>query len=152
VARWVDALAVTAVTGMVIAALALLVANRVLPVDLAHRGDWEKGAFWCAWLLALAHAALRSAPPHHSRIAPAWREQCWAVAVLAVTAALLNWMTTGDHLVRTIAAGYWPVAGLDLALLVSAAAALRAALRLQRKEARLLDQATAARAPETARA
>ena len=158
VVRGVDALAVTAVTGMVIAALAILVANRLLPADLAHRGDWEKGAFWCAWLLALAHAALRSAPVHPARIAPAWREQCWAVAALAVAAALLNWITTGDHLATTIAAGYWPVAGLDLALLVSAAAALLAALRLQRKErledARqsVPDPGAAARAPNTARA
>lgn len=156
-ARWADALAVTAVTGMLIAALAILVANRLLPADLAHRSDWEKGAFWCAWLLALAHAALRSAPAHPVRIAPAWREQCWAVAVLAVTAALLNWITTGDHLARTIAAGYWPVAGLDLALLASAALALLAAFRLHRKERRaeasrsMLERSTTP-VPDTSRA
>ena len=57
-ARWVDALAVTTVTGMVVAALAMLVVNRLLPADLAGRGDWEKGAFWGAWLLALLHAAV----------------------------------------------------------------------------------------------
>lgn len=133
-ARWVDALAVTTVTGMVLAALAILVANRLLPAGLAHRGDWEEGAFWAAWLLAFGHALWRSAPVREARIAPAWREQCWAVVVLAVAAVGLNWATTGDHLGRTLATGYWPVAGLDLALLASAAIAALAARRLRLRE------------------
>ena len=48
-----------------------------------------------------------------------------AIAVLAPLAAVLNWITTGDHLLRTVGEGYWPVAGVDLALLaVGVAAAL----------------------------
>lgn len=132
--RWVDALAVTTVTGMLVATLAMLVANRVLPPELPRRGHWEELSFWAAWLLAMAHAFWRTAPVLQARIAPAWREQCWAVAVLAVAAVLLNWATTGDHLVRTIGTGYWPVAGLDLTLLVSALVAVVAARRLRRRE------------------
>ncbi|MFT3954510.1 MAG: PepSY-associated TM helix domain-containing protein [Piscinibacter sp.] len=133
-ARWVDALAITTVTGMVVAALAILVANRLLPADLAHRGDWEERVFWAAWLLAFGHAAWRSAAVREARIAPAWREQCWAIVALALAAVGLNWATTGDHLLRTIGAGYWPVAGLDLALLASAAIAVLAARRLRLRE------------------
>lgn len=132
--RWVDALAVTTVTGMLVATLAMLVVNRVLPPDLPHRGRWEETAFWTAWLIAMAHAFWRTAPVLQARIAPAWREQCWAVAALAVAALLLNWATTGDHLLRTIGSGYWPVAGLDLSLLASAALAIVAARRLRRRE------------------
>jgi hypothetical protein len=33
---------------------------------------------------------------------PAWREQCRAIAALAVLAVLLNWFTTGDHLLKTV--------------------------------------------------
>lgn len=140
-ARTVEALAVTAVTGMVLAALAILVANRLLPADLAHRGDWERGAFWAAWLLAFGHAWWRTAALRAARPAPAWREQCWAVAALAVTAAGLNWASTGDHLAKTIAAGYWPVAGLDLALFAAAALAAMAALRLRRREHGVVSEA-----------
>ena len=132
--RTVDALAVTACTGMVIAAVGMLVANRLLPADLAHRGDWEKGIFWAVWLLAFLHAWWRTAAVLEARIAPAWREQCWAIAALAVAAALLNWATTGDHLLKTVGSGYWPVAGLDLALLASAAVAVVAARRLRIRE------------------
>jgi uncharacterized iron-regulated membrane protein len=133
-ARVVDALAVTTVTGMVVASIAMLVANRVLPLELADRGGWEETAFWCAWLLALAHAWWRTAPVRLARIAPAWREQCWAIALLAVAAVLLNWVTTGDHLGKTLREGYWPVAGVDLSLLVTAVVAVVAARHLWRRE------------------
>lgn len=133
--RWVDALAVTTVTGMVGATAAILVANRALPVDLPARGDWQERIFWAVWLLALLHAGWRSAPVAQGRISPAWREQCWAVAVLAVSAVLLNWITTGDHLLKT-AFTYWPVAGFDLSLLVAAGLAVKAARVLRVREAR----------------
>jgi uncharacterized iron-regulated membrane protein len=134
VARWVDALAVTAATGMLLATASMLVANRLLPDGMADRAEWQKGAFWAAWVLALLHAAWRSAAVQQARIAPAWREQCWAVAALSVAAVLLNWITTGDHLFKTLGAGYWPVAGFDLSLLVAAGLAVLAARRLQRRE------------------
>jgi hypothetical protein len=133
-ARWVDALAVTAVTGMLVATASMLVANRLLPDGMADRSEWQKGAFWAAWALALLHAAWRSAAVQQARIAPAWREQCWAVAGLAIAAVLLNWITTGDHLFKTLGAGYWPVAGFDLSLLVAAGLAVLAARRLRYRE------------------
>jgi len=132
-ARWVDAFAVTTVTGMLVATLAMLVGNRLLPDDLPARGDWEKYIFCGAWLLAFAHAIWRTAPVAEARMAPAWAEQCWAVAVMAVAAVLLNWVTTGDHLLRTIGQGYWPVAGADLFMLASAAVAVMAARKLGRR-------------------
>lgn len=134
-ARVVDALAVTTVTGMLIAALGILIANRllpeVLPAGWPPRGDLEQYAFWATWVLAMAHAFWRSAPVAQGRMAPAWREQCWAIAVLAVAAVLLNWVTTGDHLLKTLSAGYWPVAGVDLFILCGAAVAVLAARRLR---------------------
>ncbi len=133
--RVVDALAVTTVTGMLIAALGMLIANRLLPdalpAGLPPRGDVEQYLFWAGWVLAMAHAFVRSAPVALGRINPAWREQCWAVAAMAVLAVGLNWATTGDHLVKTVNEGYWPVAGVDLFLLASALLAVVAARRLK---------------------
>ncbi|MDZ4047686.1 MAG: PepSY-associated TM helix domain-containing protein [Pseudoxanthomonas sp.] len=132
-ARVVDALAVTTVTGMVLAALGILVANRLLPEDLPARGDWERYAFWGTWALALLHAAWRSAPVARGLTNPAWREQCVAIAVLAPMAAVLNWITTGDHLLRTVGEGYWPVAGVDLALLAGGVVAALTVRALNRR-------------------
>lgn len=133
--RVVDAMAVTTVTGMLIAALGMLIANRLLPGNLPMgwppRGDVEQYVFWVTWVLALGHAFVRSAPVALGRINPAWREQCRVVAAMAVTAVLLNWITTSDHLFKTaFTATYWPVAGVDLFLLTSAVLAALAARKL----------------------
>jgi len=136
-ARWVDALAVTTVTGMLCATVAMLVGNRLLPADLPLRGDWEERIFWSVWIAALVHAFWRSAPVLQGRIAPAWREQCWALAALCTAAVLLNWATTGDHLLKTLSMRYWPVAGVDLVLLASAWLSMLAARRIGRREPKL---------------
>ena len=129
--RIVDALAVTAVTGMVIAAIAMLVANRLLPADLPGKGGFEQNVFWSSWVLALVHAAWRSAPVARAAFNPAWREQCWVIALLAIAAVALNWMSTGDHLVKTLFTDtYLAVAGVDLSLLAAAFLSIVAARKL----------------------
>ena len=47
---------------------------------------------------------------------------------------MLNWVTTGDHLIKTVSDSYWPVAGMDLVLLVGALIAAYAAYKLARRE------------------
>ncbi len=133
--RIVDALAVTTVTGMLIATIGMLVVNRLLPAEMAGKGEWEKLAFWGFWILALGHALVRSRPVAQARMNPAWREQCWSIAVLAVAAVGLNWLSTGDHLLKTvIGAPYWAVAGVDLSLLVTAGLALWSARKLAQRQ------------------
>lgn len=136
-ARVVDALAVTTVTGMLAAAAGMLIANRLLPEAMPlgwpGRGDMERYGFWAIWTLALVHAFVRSGPVARGLPNPAWREQCWAIAALAVAAVALNWLTTGDHLLKTVGEGYWPVAGVDLFLLTSAALAVVVARKLGRR-------------------
>jgi uncharacterized iron-regulated membrane protein len=150
-ARWADAVAVATVTGMLVATLAILVANRLLPGEMAQRGDWEKASFWGAWVLAAAHALWRSAPVREARLSPAWAEQCGAIAVLAFAAVALNWITTGDHLVKTLGERFWPVAGLDLALLVAGAIAAAVAVALRRRAgSRVAATETGAAAPDDA--
>jgi hypothetical protein len=82
-------------------------------------------AFYLAWLVAFVHAAGR---PRQT-----WSEQCAAIAALAVTAVTLNWLTTGDHHVRTLRRRASGVAGMDLVLLAGAGLALVVARRLRRR-------------------
>jgi len=74
------------------------------------------------WLATFAHAWLRPGR--------AWCEQCWVIAALALLAPVLNGITTGDHLLKTVLDGYWPVAGMDLLLLAGAGIAVYAARKL----------------------
>jgi len=138
-ARWADAFAVSTVTGMVVATTAMLLANRVLPEALPHRGDWQERIFWLAWLLSFVHAAWRSSAVRAGLPSPAWREQCWTIALLATGAVVANAVTTGDHLLATLATGNWPVAGVDLSLLATATISLLAARRLSRRAQRSVD-------------
>lgn len=156
-ARWVDAFAVATVTGTVLATLAMFVANRALPEDLVLRAEWQERIFWAAWAAAFIHAAVRTSAVRLARFAPAWAEQTWSIVVLALAAVVLNWLTTGDHLLRTISEGYWPVAGVDLMLLLAAAVAAYSAVRLQkraRQHASKLagDRSADPRSPEAMRA
>ncbi len=129
--RIVEGLAVGAVTGIVTATLAFFVANRLLPTGATVLG-YERYAleiwiFYLVWLASFVHAWIR---PGH-----AWREQGWTIAGLAALAVILNGVTTGDHLVRTLTEASWAVAGMDLALLAGASVAAFAAWRLRPRAA-----------------
>jgi len=135
--RIVEGLTVGSVTGIVIATLAFFVANRLLPLGASfagvERAALEVWAFYLVWLATFAHA--------WARPGAAWREQCRAIAALAILAPLLNWVTTGDHLIETVSEGYWPVAGMDLLLLAGAATAVYAARKLRRRPATTAESA-----------
>jgi uncharacterized iron-regulated membrane protein len=130
--RIVDAFAVTTVTGIVIAAVTMLAANRILPSDLANKGDWEKWIFCIALALSFIHATIRSAPVARGEKNPAWFEQCLLLVLLPVIAVIANWLTTGDHLIKTMFTDpYWAVAGVDLSLLALAVICWKVAQHLR---------------------
>ena len=56
-----------------------------------------------------------------------------AIGVAAPAAVLLNWLTTGDHLLHSLQQGRYAVAGMDLLLMLLALLALAAARRLNRR-------------------
>jgi uncharacterized iron-regulated membrane protein len=127
--RIVEGVAVGATTGLIVATLALLIANRLLPAGATFAGgqryELEIWAFFAVWALSCGHGWLRSRR--------AWAEQCWIAAAGALLAVALNAITTGDHLVRTLAEGRWAVAGMDITLICSALAAAVTAWRLTRR-------------------
>lgn len=121
------------ITGMPLATLAMLVANRCLPLTLSGRADWEVRVFFAAWLLAGLHALWVIGRCAQAR-AP-WAAQCLAISALALLAVLSNAWSTGDHPWRALSQGLWAVAGVDLALLVSALLAGSLGWRLRQRAA-----------------
>ena len=110
---------------MVIAAIAMLTANRFIPAATEGKGEIEKIVFWSVWALSFLHAAWRSAPVALAKSNPAWKEQTMLIALLGVVAVIANWISTGDHLIKTIFTDpYWAVAGVDLSLLAGSLIAL----------------------------
>ena len=114
------------VTGIIAATLAFFVANRVIPMGFSlgslSRVYVEILVFYLVWLGCFAHGWIRGQR--------AWREQAWLIGTLSVAAVLLNWVTTGDHLGRTLLRGYWPVAIMDVLLLLTALVSVAVARRL----------------------
>lgn len=124
----VDGLTIGSVTGIIAATLSFFVANRLLPADAtvldAGRASLEMWVFYLVWLATFAHAWMR---PHR-----AWIEQCWMIAALAVAAVVLNGITTGDHIGRSLLdSRLQAVGGMDLLLLIGAAVAALTALKLE---------------------
>jgi uncharacterized iron-regulated membrane protein len=129
--RIVEGLTIGSVTGIVIATLSFFVVNKVLPPGATFLGEdraaLEIWTVYLVWLATFGHAWLRPGR--------AWIEQCWAVAAVTVVAVLLNWITTGDHLVRSLAHRHlWAVGGMDILLLVGAALAGLTAFKLRRRQ------------------
>ena len=129
--RIVNAMACAGSLGVVLSTLAMLVANRALPV-MENRATLEASVYFGVWIISLLHAAWRSSATTMTR--RAWFEQAWAVMVLALLAVALNTVTTGDHLLRTLAHGEWSVAGVDLVLLLTAGLCFICLRRYARKQ------------------
>ena len=125
--RIIEGLTIGSVSGIMIATLSFFVVNRLLPPGATFAG-YDRAAleiwtFYLVWLAAFGHAWMR---PRR-----AWIEQCWALTALAVAAVLLNWLTTSDHVLRSLAHRHlWAVGGMDLLLLAGAAVAAVTAIRL----------------------
>jgi len=81
---------------------------------------------WAIW---------RSAAVALAKTNPAWREQTVLIALLGVVAVIANWISTGDHLIKTIFTDpYWAVAGVDLSLLAGSLIALLAVKKKKRSQ------------------
>lgn len=122
----VGRLNIAAIPGLLVAVAVFFWANRLLPLQLADRADREGLCFFMAWAFTLLHAALRPE-------VKAWREQFWTATALFMLLPVLNALTTGRHLLVSLPAGDWSMAGIDLGLLGSGLLCAALALYLQRR-------------------
>jgi len=107
----VERLNVGTVVGLPVAITAYFWANRLIPVGIEGRGDWEADAMFITWTVMLLHALLRP----RLRV---WVEQLWVASAAFGLLPLLNVMTTDRHLGKTLPAGIWNLAGFDLTVLI----------------------------------
>ena len=108
----VDVLNLGTIVGLPIGIGAYFWANRLLPLDLAGRADWEAHVMFIAWAAIYLYAAVR---PQNR----AWPEVCALAAMIYGLIPVLNALTTDRHLGVTIPAGDWVLAGFDLSALAA---------------------------------
>jgi len=123
--RLVQVLNIAGMAGLVVAVAVFFWANRLLPLELAGRADWEVKSFFIAWGLGVLHAVLRPGRK-------AWVEQLALAALLFAGVPLLNALTTPYHLANSLAQGDWAMAGFDLTCLGSGVFLAWAAWKMHR--------------------
>jgi uncharacterized iron-regulated membrane protein len=123
--RLVEVLNIAGMSGLMVAVAGFFWANRLLPIGLAERGDWEVNSFFVLWGLSLLHAVVR-------RSRTAWVEQLALAALLFGGVPLLNALTTPYHLGASLKEGDWAMAGFDLACLISGLFLAWAAWKMRR--------------------
>lgn len=120
----VGKLNIATLVGLPVGIAAYFWANRLLPVEMPGRAEWEMHALFLTWLALFVHAAVR---PY----SVAWKEQLWIAAAAFAALPLLNALTTSRHLFNSLPAGDWVFAGFDLTMLALAAGCAWATTRLR---------------------
>lgn len=108
--RLVEKLNVATIFGLPVAIAAYFWANRLLPLDLANRADWEVHILFLVWLAMFLHAIIRPA----TRV---WADQSGLAAAAFGLLPVVNVLTTDRHLGASLPAGDWVFAGFDLTML-----------------------------------
>lgn len=129
--RLVERLNIASIAGLSVAMTAFLWGNRLLPVEMAQRSQWEIHLFFIAWGVSLLYALVRPAKR-------AWVELLWLAAALLALLPVLNAFTTDRPLWSSIARGDWVYAGFECTLLIlallHAALAVRTARHTPRRK------------------
>ncbi|HWV15005.1 MAG TPA: PepSY-associated TM helix domain-containing protein [Cellvibrio sp.] len=125
--RLVESLNVGTIAGLPIAIAAYFWANRLLPIDLAGRGNWEANAMFIVWLAALLYPVFRP-------IKRAWIEQFWIASAALLLLPVINALTTGRHLLHSLQVQDWIFAGFDLTAITAGLLFAYGAIKLSRRE------------------
>lgn len=124
--RLVEALNVATIAGLPLAMAAFFWANRLLPLAMANRADWEFNCLFAVWLAGLFYALGRP-------LRRAWIELLWAASAAFALIPLLNALTTDRHLGKSLPQGDWVIAGFDLTMLALGSAFAFVAVKVTRR-------------------
>jgi uncharacterized iron-regulated membrane protein len=124
----VDRLNVGTIVGMPIAIAAYFWANRLLPVTLTARAEWEVHAMYLTMAAMFVYPMLR--PPERARV-----ELLWVCAAAYALLPVVNLFTTSRHLGHSLPQGDWIMAGFDLTALACGAIAAAFAIKVRRSAA-----------------
>lgn len=109
--RLVEILNVGVLVGLPIAIASYFWANRLLAWDSPERAAHEIQYFLLAWGGCLLHAMLRN-------YRQAWTEQLTMAALLFISLPIFNFSLPDSHLLTTLVHGQWPLAVMDMSLLI----------------------------------
>lgn len=139
--RLVEKLNIGTIAGVPAGMAAMLWANRLLPLGMASRSQWEVHAMFITWAGMILYACLRPAKQ-------AWTETLAAAALMVALLPLVSAATTQRNLFSAAQQGDWAMVAFDLTLFVlggligfCAWKAARYAPRAPAKRTRLTEEA-----------
>ena len=138
--RLVERLNIATIAGLSTAMAGMLWANRLLPIELPRRAEWEVDILFLIWGASLLWSLVRPARR-------AWIELLWLAALALALLPVLNALTTDRPLWRSLAEGDWVFGGVEIGLLVLALGHAMLARRTMRHSTRT----PSGRAPRAAR-
>ncbi|MEA5162697.1 PepSY-associated TM helix domain-containing protein [Cereibacter johrii] len=124
--RLVEVLNAGTIIGLPFGIALFFLANRLLPLQMEGRAQWEFHALFLGWGWALLWASVRP-------LKRAWIDLCRLAAAACLAIPLVNALTTERHLGASLPAGDWALAGFDLSMLGFAAGFALIAGKLRRK-------------------
>ena len=122
---WVERLNAGAIAGLPIAIAVYFWANRLLPLGLVGRAEWEVHSLFITLAACLLYPLFRST-------ARAWVELLSVAALLFGLLPLANVLLTDRHLAISLRQGDWVMVGVDLALLGAGILLALAAFKVRR--------------------
>lgn len=117
---------VGAVAGLLLACIALLWANRLLPADMPLRAPAELGCFLAVWIAAILHGF--TVPPGRG-----WPVQCGLSALLCIALPVLDLGSSGNYALDGWRTGDAVVIGVHLSAIIAGLGLGLISLRLRRR-------------------
>jgi uncharacterized iron-regulated membrane protein len=108
--RLVEQLNIGTIVGLPIAITTYFYANRLLPIEMVNRVNWEANVMFISWVILLIYPAFRPANK-------AWSEQLQLAALAYMALPLVNILTTDKHLINSMVQQDWGLAAFDLTFL-----------------------------------
>ena len=113
--RLVERLNIAAIAGLGAGIATYFLANRLLPLGMEQRADWEINCMFLAWAAIGLWGAIRP-------VRRAWAETLGISAMLFLAIVPLDAMTTSRGLMASLRDRDWVYVGFDIAMLLLAAA------------------------------
>ena len=105
--KFIENMNIGTIVGLIAAISAYFIANRLLPLDMEARANWEVHCMFLTWAVFIIHPFIRP-------IKKAWSEQLIATAVLLFCIPIVNFFTSQIHLINTVINNNWALAAIDL--------------------------------------
>lgn len=136
--RLVERLNIATIAGLPFGIAVYFLANRLLPIHMAGRADWEVHCLFIAWGLTLLYACARTTRR-------AWIETISAGALAFIAVPVVNALTTDRGVWNSLRDGDMVFVGFDLAMIVLAATFGFMAWKLYTRPAQVMRKSRAAR-------